>query len=641
MIAVMDRVEIVCLRSILEELTNYLHQKGLVQIEEVPLAMEAAPGLLRRVHLTPEQKSASSELDEIDRALKETLPLLSSHATFTETQDAIRKNASVPQNEQAARIRQLAQDIRTMTRRKLNLHDSLDVLRNYQQLLQTLEPLLGGREVCFGRDARALVLKGDVVRAVDRLSERLNALVGQNEYEFIQRKVSRGMLVGVLKYGESKNDSVTRVLREQGIEPVDMPEKEPGSTTPRAILDRIAKSIARDESDLADVNVGIDSFSAQHRAELAAHAKIVGDRLREVRVVGDFAQTKMLGVIHGWVSQDEMANLKADLEKKFAGNVAVSTLSRDDVPVEQIPTLLKNPTWLKPFEVLLSLYKPPTYGTLDPTLLVAVTFILYYGFILGDVGYGLVVMAFAWWLRKKWGHNEVVRSASTVGYCMGVSGIIFGVLYAEYFGNLFEHWFGLHPIWLHREHEADTLMLYAIAMGAIHVPLSLILGIREDFRHHHPKHAMEKIALMLGLCGVGIAAFRNFDMAPFNTTPFLILMILLLVSFVGIMFKVAGAMGAILILEIVSLVGNVLSFCRLMALGIAGVVLANLANLAGESLNPLLGIPLAAAIHVFNIGLGMFSPTLHSLRLNYVESLPKFYSPFGKSFNPFRKEATW
>jgi V/A-type H+-transporting ATPase subunit I len=266
---------------------------------------------------------------------------------------------------------------------------------------------------------------------------------------------------------------------------------------------------------------------------------------------------------------------------------------------------------------------------------------LFYGFILGDVVYGIVVVLFALGLRKKFGHVPAVRAAGTVGVYMGVSGMVFGVLYAEYAGNLAEKYFGLHPLWIHRSHDIVALMLVAIIAGTVHVPLALILGVVAGLRHHHIKHAMEKLGLLLGLCAVVLFALNFLEVGVFAASATVFAAGLLFIGCVGLLIWSMGLMALITTLEVISLAGNVLSYCRLMALGLAGVIIADLANVLGTSLNPLIGVPLAALVHVFNIGLAMFSPTLHSLRLNYVEFLPKFYHPDGRSFKPFKKEASW
>ena len=115
---------------------------------------------------------------------------------------------------------------------------------------------------------------------------------------------------------------------------------------------------------------------------------------------------------------------------------------------------------------------------------------------------------------------------------------------------------------------------------------------------------------------------------------------LLMIASVALLVKASGIRAPIQILEVVSLVGNVLSYSRLMALGIASMVLADVANSMVDTMgNVIIGILMAVIIHVANIALGIFSPALHSLRLNYVEFLPKFYEPVGRRYQPFRKES--
>jgi V/A-type H+-transporting ATPase subunit I len=286
------------------------------------------------------------------------------------------------------------------------------------------------------------------------------------------------------------------------------------------------------------------------------------------------------------------------------------------------------------------LLKPPTYGTVDPTGLVAISFVIFYGFILGDVGYALAIFAFGYFLKRKFGHIDIINSVGTVAYWMAASTAVFGVVFGEFFGNFGPNHLGM-PVWFHRGEDVTDLMLYAIMFGAIHVPLALVLGIRADFSHHHKEHAIEKLALLLGLIGIGLMVTNLAHFGPFGAVAFRYVAVVCFVLFIGLLFYAAGWMALVLMLEVVSLVGNVLSYCRLMALGLAGVLVADLANQLGEGVGLLIGLPAALLIHTFNICLGLFSPTIHSLRLNYVEFLPKFYRPEGKSYEPFRKEALW
>lgn len=640
MIAPMERLEIVCLRDLLPEVTAYLQEQGVIHIEEVPLAIEEVPDFLRRCELSEEQRQEAEEFENLYRAANEVVPLLTVKPSPAEVNNVALRLGKQPDSDLERLVATRGRELRSLTRRKLNAQDNIELLEQFQRVLENIIPLFGGRDVAFGREARALVIKGDVDAMLARLEERRKSELGP-ESRLITQRIARNHAVAVLTYPPQLNDHAGRILIEEHIAPVDPPDRRIIGVGTSQVLSQVRAAIEENRAHLAKINDAIADFSRQYGAELTALALVLEDKLERYQVVDHFAQSNMISVINGWIPADEADALAARMNREFPGQVTVTKLGISNVDIHQVPTLLRNKSIFKHYEVLLSLFRPPTYGTFDPTVLVAVAFTLFYGFILGDILYGIVVILFAKWLGKKLGHIEAVRSASQVGVYMGISGIFFGILFMEFGGDLPQRLFGLPPLWLHRSHDIVPLMITAIIIGAVHIPLSLVLGIKTGFDHHDTKHALEKLALLLGLIGVGLVAL-NFLKVEYMTAPAVMYVgVALLVACFGLLVYVLGAMGMITFLEVISLVGNVLSYCRLMALGLAGVLIADLANKLGASINPLIGIPAAALIHVFNIALAMFSPTLHSLRLNYVEFLPKFYHPEGRSYKPFKKEATW
>jgi V/A-type H+-transporting ATPase subunit I len=176
--------------------------------------------------------------------------------------------------------------------------------------------------------------------------------------------------------------------------------------------------------------------------------------------------------------------------------------------------------------------------------------------------------------------------------------------------------------------------------------LSLFIGMREGYRHGHLKHAREKLAMLLSLAALGIALVSSTGRFPLGTGAgygvAAVVFAAALINFVRGM----GPMAPMGVMEIFGLCANIFSYSRLMALGIASIAFADIANMLPEMLGGgvagiLIGIPLALVVHAFNIGLGVFSPTIHSLRLNIVEFMPKFYEPEGTMYKPFRKELAW
>lgn len=716
MIAKMDRVEIICLREALGDVLPYLQQKGLLDLQEVPLEAANIPDFLKRAEIDEEQSDEAARDYELDRMLRELVPLLKPTPTPAAIQAALPKVAEISDEAYPTMVRNWHRGLRALARRRTNANDNLEVLKNYRQLLHTLRPILGDRKVNFGENARALVLQGDTAHTTESLLDRMRAVAGP-ACEFVSEQVGRKHMVGVLLYPAEKNESVARVLREEGIVPVDAPEASEGETSLQESLKRVDAQIAEQTASKAEIEVQLSEFAAEHGPELAAMQRIIADKVASFKAVDSFAQSEMLAVIHGWAPSDELEALRAGLKREFDSEPIVNSLPMKDVPNSEVPTLLKNPGWLQPFEVLLSILRPPTYGTYDATLLTAVGFVFFYGFIVGDFVYGIAIGCFAHFLRMKWGHNVIVDNAGKVGYYMAASSMLFGALFGEYWGNTGEvivdnivqgshpaftfgdgghgddhhgdahhgeehhgeeHHDDTHaathsddghgdehgdaaaahggghdhhtsvPMLLHRMHEPDRLLLVGVLVGLVHIILSLVLGVRESIRHNHMDHALEKAGMLLAMLGIVVFACFYLEAGPFASTTFMWIAIGLYAAGGVLIFYAVKLMGLVILLEVFSLCGNILSYARLMALGIAGVVVADLANSvafgalgSGGIVLAIIGVVGSFAIHAFNIALIMFSPTLHSLRLNYVEFLPKFYETEGRHFNPFKKEATW
>jgi V/A-type H+-transporting ATPase subunit I len=206
--------------------------------------------------------------------------------------------------------------------------------------------------------------------------------------------------------------------------------------------------------------------------------------------------------------------------------------------------------------------------------------------------------------------------------------IIAGVAFGELFGDLGRRWFGLRPILFSREEALIPFLLLAVGIGAVHILLGLVLGVIAARRH--PREAIGKSASTAAIVLIIVALLAAVDVLPHGFfTP---AVIGLLIAFPVLI----GAEGIVAPIELLSTVGNILSYARIMALGVASVMLAIVANrMVGAFGGAVVGVLFGLLFHLVNLVIGLFSPTIHALRLHYVEFFGKFYSPGGVRYQPF------
>jgi V/A-type H+-transporting ATPase subunit I len=519
------------------------------------------------------------------------------------------------------------------TRRRL---DRLDArardLESERSELARFEQFLGAFRGLLPRNGARmhsyhLLLRGEDAQAVPRLREALGGVLGE-EFALESAELPNGERAALLLVPAAEAERVERLLAQSGVHELPLPsglgvgahrDALPALRARRETVDRELATLAADRAAiLSEEGPGLT------RARAAAE-----DRMLELSARECAAATPRSFVLEGWVPAVARERLTRELARAFQDELAVEEVAREDWHGEEAPVVLSNPRLFRPFEMLTRTLPLPRYGSIDPTPFTAVFFPMFFGLILGDLGYGLVLAALAGVLHRKSTPGSVARAvAEILGPCAAFA-IAFGVGFGEFFGDLGHRWFGLRPLVLDREHALVPFLGLAVAIGAVHIVLGMVLGVINAARGH-PRLAVGRGAALAMILFVIVALLAGLDVLPSGfLTP---AVIALLVAFPVLVI----AEGIIAPIELLSTLGNILSYARIMALGTASVMMAVVANrLSGSFGSVVVGVLFGLLFHLVNFALGVFAPTVHGLRLHYVEFFGKFYSPGGQQYRPF------
>ena len=401
---------------------------------------------------------------------------------------------------------------------------------------------------------------------------------------------------------------------------------------PAQILVKVKERIHHLDAESAHLRAEIRTISKKHYAHVVALREMLemyADRAQAPQI---FGRTLYAFVLEGWLPSTKLPEVTAALTAKFGGEIQFEVVETHDTP----PTLLKNPGMFSPFEFMISFISLPKGNELDPTILFALIFPLFYGMMLGDFGYGLISLVLAYFLARKF-KGSLLEPVAKIWMIVAVPAMFFGVVYDEYFGFTHEQLLGFtlyhsYP----RMENISLLLLITIFLGAFHLMLGFLIGAYGKFKEGHFWHGAAKLAWIgIEISGMSLVAAMMFHALPdFIVLPAAALGLLGLV----VVLKGEGVTGLI---ELPGLASNIFSYARILAVGIASVVVAELIN---EILfpRPELGlvaialVPIYLTLHLVNIIIGMFEALVQGARLNYVEFFSKFYEGGGEPFNPFR-----
>ena len=386
---------------------------------------------------------------------------------------------------------------------------------------------------------------------------------------------------------------------------------------------------------------------------------------------GDLVYTASTFVLEGWMREDEVEKTEQAIK---AVTDAYSFEYRDPIEGEEPPSVVKNNKFVEPFEEVQTLYSRPAYGTIDGTPYMTPFYILLFGLMLSDTGYGILLMLGSLVYLKCKKPTGMSKGIAKVLFWGGISTVVWGVLCGSFFGitrtpssggvfdviAAFFDRIGIFPAWIDPMQDSMLMLGLCFGLGILHIVAGYIVGAIDRFSRGDWKGAIfdqiSWVLITLGLVIGFLPAITGMAGTPVPL-PDIVTKIALGAAALGALFvvlfkgrekrnplkRLTSGIGGLY--DITSVLSDILSYARLFALGIAtgviGQVFNMLSNMLTGASNPVMKIigsigcvVLVILLHTFNVAINALGAFVHCARLQYVEYYGKFYESGGKEFTP-------
>ncbi|MDR7484865.1 MAG: V-type ATPase 116kDa subunit family protein [Armatimonadota bacterium] len=649
MIVEMHRVLVFGPKRLLGEVVEEVQRIGVLHIDRI----EAEEASLRTLDLDEATAAEVGRLEQLRARADGLLGLLPSVETGGATRSA-EDLSDAPTDTLEAAVGEIEGEVQALSRRRLEAEEELELIRTYESAVRVLSPLLGALSGSRSLETIGFILRGKDLSVVAALHNQLRELT-EGRVEVVSRTIEEGKIGVVVAFLRRDAEAVRGFLTRAGISELRLPARyaEYGPAEAVRLMEQRRSELP---GELAAIAAHLADLARRHRPRLAAVRAAVADRLARLQATANLAQSRYTFILHGWAPAARVLEVRGMLRARFGRDVVVHHFPADPHEAARVPVLLDNPAPIRPFQRMLGLFKPPRYGTMDPTIFLAIFFPIFAGIVIGDVAYGALLFAFGWWMRNKARRGETwevavgpvklgmrlgpatLADASWIIRVLATWVVIFGVLYLEVFGNLLEHHLGWHPIF-NRVQLTTAFLGLVLALGLTQVMLGYVLHLVQAARHRHAFGVVESLAMICGVAGLILLLGAMGDQLPRSVlTPGVALLAAFLVFF--LLGFAINRFAAFWLIEAISGMGHVFSYARLFGVGLAAAVLANVSNELGGRFGPVwVGILVGVLIQMIFFLFTLPGHVIQPARLNWVEFLTKvkYHDETGNSYRPLQK----
>ncbi len=415
------------------------------------------------------------------------------------------------------------------------------------------------------------------------------------------------------------------------------------SGKPSVIIQSTESRINEIENERAQLMDNLADIAEEWKGDLLVLKEQLDIEKNRNEIFSSFGETEKTLMIEGWVPAKKTDEAVEIIKESSEGYAIIEVTDPEEG--EDIPIHLDNPRFAKPYEMFVHMYSAPGYKEIDPTIFLAIMFPFFFGFCLTDAGYGIADALIGIVLILGLGKvNKMMRNMGIILVTGGIWAVILGTITNSFLGDLYGRFiigngaaFPGTITLVDAFKNPTSILIMAIATGIIYILIGLIIGARNNIVAGKRREALgEQISWLIIFLGIGIAA------------PAYLLGLSSILLYLGGALAVIGIIvylyvnGPFGIMDLMGMVGNILSFARLLALGLATGGIAMTVNIFVQLVGgiPYIGIILAIVIfivgHIGNGAFQTFGGIINALRLHYVEFFGQFYIGGSQKFRAFR-----
>lgn len=404
------------------------------------------------------------------------------------------------------------------------------------------------------------------------------------------------------------------------------------------IKDKIAAIVAEEKA----IKDALRQMQAEE-IQLNVVAEYYSSKVIQSRNKERLFQSKAVTSLAGWIPKTQAQALEAQISQVTKGDYYLVFEEVREEEIDEVPILLENNRWVAPFETLIEMYSLPKYNEIDPTPFMAPFYALAFGMMVADFGYGLFLFLAILLIKKIFYFDASMKRSLTFFQLCAIPTMMWGLIYGSFFGMTMP--FQL----LSNQSDITEILIISVIFGYIQIFFALILKFyvlwakkEQKFKAVFQAGSWMLFLFSVGLLALGFMVLPETSLGTIGSIGLVISLIAVVIggSTEGETFVGKIGTGLYSLMDLTNYMSDLVSYTRLMALGVAGGSIAAAFNLIisyfPTAARFTIGAVLFVLLHAINIFLSYLSAYVHGIRLQYLEFFGKFFTGGGRAFKPFK-----